>query len=556
VSNENKHIDKLFKDTLNQRHFDVSETFLEDLNNRLNQKQKKRKIFWLFLTIPTVGLLLTGTFFVFNNQESKSENILLQETEEFSSRLTEVNNEVKIVSHVDETKRTLQSKIEHSKATIKEKKQENKNISTQYIDDSDSKQLVEKHELNNLSNKNDSLISNKHSGINDTLKTSNPLDLNKEEEKAHSNIETEHLSISTESLNDEVKSISNFNQTKTSINISEDNNIKEPINNPKVFEENFKHTSVEMFESELDNMALSDTIITTVVSKDSIYQDEIEIAKVNDTSVRDSSHQNTVDSTLIDKTVAEDSIYSTKKPWHFDLQVFGGVGSSSYIDKSNNELYLNEFKENQKNTVLFNAGILGSITYQNFTLRTGIEFSQTGEKFDFELNDMSSYDSTISSTNIVNQLISYYEPWGAWKYDTIVEEIITSDETVTITDTVKSQMIITNRYNWISVPISVGYQFNWNKFSVIPRVGTRFNFAFSRDNGKLPSEDYLQLEENTFERFTIDYSIDLEFRRDFTNWHVFLSPYFRSNFKPTINSQVLQRKYSTWGVNLGIGYRF
>src|SRR5690606_39012374 len=103
-------------------------------------------------------------------------------------------------------------------------------------------------------------------------------------------------------------------------------------------------------------------------SKDSIYQDEIEIAKVNDTSVRDSSHQNTVDSTLIDKTVAEDSIYSTKKPWHFDLQVFGGVGSSSYIDKSNNELYLNEFKENQKNTVLFNAGILGSITYQNFTL--------------------------------------------------------------------------------------------------------------------------------------------------------------------------------------------
>ena len=50
-------IDKLFKDKLSNREFDIKESFLADLEGKLNAQKPKRKLWWIFYTLGIVIIL-------------------------------------------------------------------------------------------------------------------------------------------------------------------------------------------------------------------------------------------------------------------------------------------------------------------------------------------------------------------------------------------------------------------------------------------------------------------------------------------------------------------
>ena len=94
-----------------------------------------------------------------------------------------------------------------------------------------------------------------------------------------------------------------------------------------------------------------------------------------------------------------------------------------------------------------------------------------------------------------------------------------------------------------------------NEFSFIPRVGIDLSFAMGTNTGTYAEIINEGLTQNSSSRFILSYALQLEVRRSFDRWHVFVNPYFRSNVTPVISSAIQTRRYNSWGINAGVGFK-
>ncbi|MNJ85905.1 hypothetical protein D3C87_33860 [compost metagenome] len=272
---------------------------------------------------------------------------------------------------------------------------------------------------------------------------------------------------------------------------------------------------------------------------------------------KDSTAVNPTDTTSANPLVPAENPDDEKKgasddSWRKEIQLFGGLGANFIHDSHASKAYLDKVRENQSSILAPTFGIQGNLSYKKFTFGTGLSYSKTGEKYTSEVMKYTYKDSTYSE-HVIDTILVFDDSLGIW-----VPEILDTTYYHTYQykqDSVQERMSFKNRYSWISIPIYFGYRFELGKYELIPRIGAQFNFGIAKNRGSYPNENFNGVAEYRAVRFNISYLIQLEARRNFDRWYVFINPYFNSMINPAISGDVIRRKYSSWGVLFGVGLK-
>jgi hypothetical protein len=112
-----------------------------------------------------------------------------------------------------------------------------------------------------------------------------------------------------------------------------------------------------------------------------------------------------------------------------------------------------------------------------------------------------------------------------------------------------------NKYTFVQVPVSIGYQFQWEKFSLTPRYSASLGTRFKEQIGYYPSRSGIGLESFFVPKWNFQQSLQLEFRTGFKQTFISFTPYLNFNSVKTPPQIFSYRKYINFGMNVGIGLR-
>jgi hypothetical protein len=205
---------------------------------------------------------------------------------------------------------------------------------------------------------------------------------------------------------------------------------------------------------------------------------------------------------------------------------------------------------------------------------SGLNFTRSYLYSDFNL--VSSYDvmltqseSILKTKNIGVNLYTYagHFQWGIGAFITslgeqadfqYVDALIQENplnpsffDTAYVNKTYTDQ----NKYTFIQVPLSIGYQFEWEKFSLTPRYSVSLGTRFKEQIGYYPSRSGIGLESFFVPKWNFQQSLQLEFRTGFKQSYLSFTPYLNFNSVKTPPQIFSYRKYINFGMNVGIGLR-
>lgn len=186
----------------------------------------------------------------------------------------------------------------------------------------------------------------------------------------------------------------------------------------------------------------------------------------------------------------------------------------------------------------FSAGLrLSAVTDFGLSLRTGLQYSQINEVLNFRDPD----DVRIIVTNV-------YDGFG---------NIIGSD---TIYEAGTHIRITYNRYRMVDLPVMLGYEFQFPRFSMTVHGGAIFNLAFAKKGDILsPEGDPVGIASSEAFRDRMGLSlaggIGFNYRLK-PDLQFVLEPQFRVVLDPVTRSDYpLRQEYFLTGINLGLRYK-
>lgn len=240
----------------------------------------------------------------------------------------------------------------------------------------------------------------------------------------------------------------------------------------------------------------------------------------------------------------------------------------------------------------FNELFISLLTIRNLPLkRSALLSRKQGRKFELEIysglnftrsylysdfNLVSSYDvmltqseSLLKTKNVGINLYTYagHFQWGIGAFITslgeqadfkYVDALIQVDQfnsnqidTTYIDKTYTDQ----NKYTFVQVPLSLGYQFQWEKFALTPRYSASFGTRFKEQIGYYPSRSGIGLESFFVPKWNFQQSLQLEIRTGFKQTFISFTPYLNFNSVKTPPQLFSYRKYINFGMNVGIGLK-
>lgn len=520
MSNEDKHIDKLFKEKLADRSFnEPSPAFLNDLNKRLDERKSRRWIWIVFLNLLIISLLIANA--TIDSSPNKAAEI--------------------------------ESQIENQKLrTQKEKLFDNENVQRDTIsvnrDDSKTNNAVGKEKLNNTEGRLTELETNQDNSVEGTdSNTEGSVGVKNTSASASNNKNTEESRRNIRSESDRV--LNNSSDSKDQIpkgsNSPED---KEPAESGGVVGE---VKTDKTASSETDAPINNVESLYTNVSYSAIYAPEFEevvrIIEANDFqtfSIRWS------DTAADDSNDTSDK--STKKEEDkrmFEIQLHGGATQWSNNTFGTNSAYVDQLDAAGTPKWTPNFGLALNANFNNISIGTGIDYANFKTLNLFEFSEVNTYDSTYIAG--YNETITY---------DSLGNPVDTTStayyDSTTVTDTTFSTNQITNQYEWIQIPLHIGYRFSLNKWAIIPRVGMNIGIGIRQSSGQYPTETYDDLQTLSAVKWNLNLLASLEFQRTFGNWHAFGKLNYQRNLTPTISNALFERKFNGVGFNFGVGYSF
>jgi hypothetical protein len=138
-------------------------------------------------------------------------------------------------------------------------------------------------------------------------------------------------------------------------------------------------------------------------------------------------------------------------------------------------------------------------------------------------------------------------------FDTI--SIVTFDTTQINTYT-QENITGQNTYSKLSIPLSFGYRFTHKSWMFIPQVGLNIEFELNRNNRSYPNTFLSEMESVPPRRVSMSYMIQFEVRKEFSNWFVYASPFYRNSITNVVESTNMNRKYGSIGSVFGLGVKF
>lgn len=205
---------------------------------------------------------------------------------------------------------------------------------------------------------------------------------------------------------------------------------------------------------------------------------------------------------------------------------------------------------------------------------SGVNFTKSYLYSDF--NVVSAYDlkltqgeSVLTTTNFGLQFYNYSGKlqWGAGilltslgeqaNYDYLDYSLTPSVAYLGLQDTTyfEAQYANKNEYQFIQIPLSIGYCFQRNGFSVIPKYSASIGTRVKEQIGYYPNRNGVGMYAFLSPKFNFQQSLQVELRASHQNLFVSLTPYVNFNSVKTPPEIFSYRKYINYGVNVGVGFR-
>jgi hypothetical protein len=206
---------------------------------------------------------------------------------------------------------------------------------------------------------------------------------------------------------------------------------------------------------------------------------------------------------------------------------------------------------------------------------SGVNFTKSYLYSDF--NVVSSYDlkltqseSVLTTTNFGLQFYNYSGKlqWGAGilltslgeqaNYDYLDYSLTPSLTYLGLQDTTyfEAEYVNKNEYQFIQIPLSIGYRFQRNGFSVIPKYSASIGTRVKEQIGYYPNRNGVGMYAFLSPKFNFQQSLQVELRANRQNLFVSLTPYLNFNSVKTPPEIFSYRKYINFGCNLGVGFQF
>jgi hypothetical protein len=539
VKDEREHIDNVYKDAAEKQSFSVPDSFLKDLDGRLDEMEgkAKRKGLWWLMVLP-IGIC---AFLYFNSktnetlpansinpvQDSVKKDVAIEVINDYNSSVSQSSMDEKANSLSEETNIL---KIPSVTFNIDETKNVKKGFEDIYSNENDISDGEALQEIVPSSSKNQ-----------------NPLSNQKTQVKIHKAV------LAQEANGEKVIFSENIQSGK------------EPLNS--------------MIQNEMNSANIASGLPKSIEGKKDIVVDSLSVVPVP-TKVASTDSllgNNVVDSVVImstednadfnenDTVTQLDSIVDLKskdvkaielesddksKNWVHEIQLYAGMVNSSPLlgfaaENASEQMTVNELSLwSTSYAISYRAGI------NDFDFGIGIGFLKNGEKVNYPTNSLNEF--TIDSSYFMGFEIDSIYINQNWEIDSI-PVYVDSSYVISINDT--NSFTGKNVYSWINIPLDFGYRFELGEYVFIPRLGVDLGFASGVNIGTYAESTGGGFVERASNRFILSYSLHLEIRRSFNRFHVFVNPYFRSNVMPVISSDIQRRRYHSMGINAGIGFR-
>ncbi|MEI6488996.1 MAG: hypothetical protein WCP52_08535 [Bacteroidota bacterium] len=224
------------------------------------------------------------------------------------------------------------------------------------------------------------------------------------------------------------------------------------------------------------------------------------------------------------------------------LAVNGGPSFTTRNLTTGNNTGAANRNEAEKSIISYDAGIEAGLTIKSHLLvSVGIRISQYGEKYN--------YSKSMLQTTL---------------QDSIYTDSM--NNTFTFIDTVRTTVIknahVQNSYQFMSIPISLGYQFNiGDKWTIAPTVGLGINYLLKGSSTWLDSNtgeqiDYLK--STNFNTTTLSGSIKLELAYKVKElWFITLQPEYSRWLQSIYKKEDELKLYpASYKINIGMKYSF
>lgn len=571
-------IDKLFKDKLGNREFDIKESFLADLEGKLDAQKPKKKLWPMFFysLIALVGVSLFAYNVTTNNVNGTIDSQISIE----DSKQNVVSNKVKNTeiegaqNEVDlDTKISQEEQLKIDTYTTKETATDRINKELQ--------QEVSKELPDNTSNyknatKKTKASNNKEKSYNSRNETSKAPFVNNVEKNVNvasdSQTEVKEETVNSirpsEKVNEPGLAVKEINSN--AVDFVKDSlprnayllEIKE-FDVPEMNNGNTETDAViptkekPAVELVLENDAVSneEIIDATILAIDSIVIDSLALEKeiseeFSDTLTKDDSLANKVILTPEDATF---------KKWTFS--VFGGP---SLINKKitgvSSDAYLTKRNDEEANIASMSYGL--RLNY-NLSEKINISLGANSLTYGEDVNYSTIYNtetsmSTVSkdSTYLDYVYTAVQDSNGGW--DTILTTIVV--DTTFMVDTTIINVKATdyagkNRFTYLQIPIMFGYKFTFNKLSVNIRLGGSYGILL-KNSGSYVDNNVSSIELPNLRKTMINMVASTTIAYQLKKMNVFIEPKFRLNGGSIITHPEFQQHFTSIGCNFGLSFDF
>ncbi len=212
----------------------------------------------------------------------------------------------------------------------------------------------------------------------------------------------------------------------------------------------------------------------------------------------------------------------------FELQLFGGINfSRSFL--AGNYSWINSYDLNlihsERTLVTPIVGMNVFLNSRNIQFGIGVGMTKIGEQSSY------SYFDHVLVQNPFNPSI----------YDT--------------TYTTKTY-VGTNSYSFLQLPLSIGYRFDFNRFTIVPRYAYSIGIKSNSNKGYYPDRNGVGLYQVSAPKVIYQHNVNIDFRLNFNNFYFSLIPFITINSNKGYPMILSNRKYLNYGMNMGVGVKF
>ncbi len=427
-------------------------------------------------------------------------------------------------------------------------------------------------------------INNTVSSNNETVTTNNssPVDNASSNNNSSVNSTSDHSSsqmnevVATENNNSTIRNSSIVNTTKKPSSTKQNRNLVNKIDKE---ENNYNSSNIkktkkknnivgnDIADEENNGSTFSKASFTTSPSnkKKAKKQSDLSLTSMNKNEEEQNQElQNNFSLALMraGRQAGEPSfgttITDTKKPLDCPT-AFGGRGSSWFVDgfvspnytsrsltNNGNQIEFNKKDSSENLKLSFSGGInVGRMIGNHFSLKTGLNYSLTTEKFNW---------SKINSIKDV-LIIS------------VKKIVIAPGDTVYVYDTSHFQQIgrlttnSTNRYHSFDVPLIFGYETKGDNIRFNINAGVIFNITtIARGKTLSVADSAVDIKSSGYFKNSVGFSLFgsvMMLKRLNDNFDFFVEPYFRQGLgNMATDKAYFKQTLRSFGLNLGFRYKF